>query len=183
MLLLRKMLRVRLNLEMAVSDEITAFALGVLPDMATLVPEKREEITTEGGLDVRSQRIRVEACVRKLHEHGIAVSLFIDPDVTQVELAAKMGVAAVELHTGPYADARNPADVDREFDKLTEAGQFAVSHGLILNMGHGLTYRNVRRIAEIDGLHELNIGHSIVSQAVLVGFERAVREMKQLITV
>lgn len=181
--ILREMIRVKLNLEMAVSDDITTFAIAVRPDMATLVPEKREELTTEGGLDVRSQRSRVEQCVSRLHEHEIAVSLFIDPDVTQIELAAQIGVAAVELHTGSYADARTAAEIDDEFDKLLEASQFAVAQGLILNMGHGLTYRNVRRIAEINGVHELNIGHSIVAHAVLVGFERAVREMKQLITV
>jgi pyridoxine 5-phosphate synthase len=180
--LLRQILRIRLNLEMSVSPEITAFALEIQPNMATLVPEKREEVTTEGGLDIRSQRIRIEECVKRLHDRGIAVSLFIDPDVTQVELAARMGVAAVELHTGAYADARSSAKINEEFDKLAEAGQFAVSQGLILNLGHGLTYHNVRRIAEINGVHELNIGHSIVSHAVLVGFERAVREMKQLVT-
>ncbi|MFO0428568.1 MAG: pyridoxine 5'-phosphate synthase [Planctomyces sp.] len=181
--LLREVIRIRLNLEMAVSDEIEAFALRIRPDMATLVPEKREEVTTEGGLDVRTHRVRIEACARRLADAGIAVSLFIDPDVTQVELAARMGVAAVELHTGAYADAKTMDEVEREYDKLVEAGQFAVSQGMILNMGHGLTYRNVRRIAEINGVHELNIGHSIVSQSILVGFERAVREMKQLITV
>lgn len=181
--ILREMIRVKLNLEMAVSADITKFAIAVRPDMATLVPEKREELTTEGGLDVRSQRLRVEQCVSQLHDHGISVSLFIDPDVTQIELAAQIGVAAVELHTGCYADARSVTELDDEFDKLLEAGQFAVAQGLILNLGHGLTYRNVRRVAEINGVHELNIGHSIVAQAMLVGFERAVREMKQLITV
>lgn len=181
--LLREMVRVRLNLEMAVSDDILRVAIAIRPDMATLVPEKREEITTEGGLDVRSMRGRVQECVARLHEVGIRVSLFIDPDVTQVELAAQAGAEAVELHTGTYADARTPAEMDEQLDLLTEAGQFAIAQGLQLNMGHGLTYRNVRRVAEINGLHELNIGHSIVSQAMLVGFERAVREMKQLITV
>ncbi len=181
--LLREMVRVRLNLEMAVSDEILRVAIAIRPDMATLVPEKREEITTEGGLDVRSMRGRVQECVARLHEVGIRVSLFIDPDVTQVELAAQAGAEAVELHTGTYADARTPAEADEQLDLLAEAGQFAIAQGLKLNMGHGLTYRNVRRVAEIHGLQELNIGHSIVSQAMLVGFERAVREMKLLITV
>lgn len=181
--ILRETIRVKLNLEMAVSEEITDIAIAVRPAMATLVPEKREEITTEGGLDVRGSRSRVEACVNRLHDAGIQVSLFIDPDVTQVELAAQMGVAAVELHTGGYADARTMNEQDDELDKLVEAGQFAIAQGLLLNMGHGLTYRNVRRIAEIHGIHELNIGHSIISHAVLVGLERAVREMKHLITV
>lgn len=181
--ILREMIRIGLNLEMAVSDEIIEFAIAIRPDQATLVPEKREEISTEGGLDIRLHRARVEACVQRLQEHGIPVSLFIDPDVTQVELAAQMKVNAVELHTGTYAEARSAADADDEFDRIVEAGQFAIAQGLVLNMGHGLTYRNVRRIAEIHGVHELNIGHSIVSQSMLVGFERAVREMKQLITV
>lgn len=180
--LLREMIRVKLNFEMAVSEEITDFAVSIRPDQATLVPEKREEVTTEGGLDLRGQRARIEHCIQRLQQHGITVSLFIDPDVTQVELAAQMKVAAVELHTGAYADARSPAEQDDEFDRIVEAGQFAVAQGMTLNLGHGLTYRNVRRIAEINGVHELNIGHSIVSQAILVGFERAVREMKQLLT-
>lgn len=180
--ILREMIRVPMNFEMAVSEEITDFAIGILPAQATLVPEKREEVTTEGGLDVRANRVRVEACINRLHDAGICVSLFIDPDVTQVELAAQMGVAAVELHTGGYADAITTAEQDDELDKLVEAGQFAIAQGLKLNMGHGLTYRNVRRIAEIHGVHELNIGHSIVSHAVMVGLERAVREMKQLVS-
>ena len=113
---------------------------------------------------------------------GITVSLFIDPDLSQIEAAKSLGVTAVEIHTGAYADAKTQRDTEIEFDKLREAGQFATAQGLRLNMGHGLTYRNVRRIAEIQGVYELNIGHSIVSQAVLVGFERAVREMKQLVT-
>ena len=180
---IRQMLRVKLNLEMAVSEEITDIAVEVRPEQATLVPEKREEITTEGGLDVRANRVRIENCILRLHDAGIETSLFIDPDVTQVELAAQLGVRAVELHTGAYAEARTIAEQDDEFDKLVEAGQFALAQGLLLNMGHGLTYRNVRRIAEINGLHELNIGHSIVSHAMMVGLERAVREMKQLLTV
>ncbi len=181
--ILREMIRVPMNFEMAVSEEITDFAIRILPAQATLVPEKREEVTTEGGLDVRANRARVEACINRLHDAGIRVSLFIDPDVTQVELAAQMGVAAVELHTGGYADATTTAEQDDELDKLVEAGQFAIAQGLQLNMGHGLTYRNVRRIAEIHGVHELNIGHSIVSHAVMVGLERAVREMKQLVSI
>ncbi|MCA9037241.1 MAG: pyridoxine 5'-phosphate synthase [Planctomycetaceae bacterium] len=180
---IRQMLRVKLNLEMAVSEEITDIAVEVRPEQATLVPEKREEITTEGGLDVRANRVRIENCILRLHDAGIETSLFIDPDVTQVELAAQLGVRAVELHTGAYAEARTIAEQDDEFDKLVEAGQFALAQGLLLNMGHGLTYRNVRRIAEINGLHELNIGHSIVSHAMMVGLERAVREMKKLLTV
>jgi pyridoxine 5-phosphate synthase len=181
--LLRETIRVRLNLEMAVSDEIMRFALLTLPDQATLVPERREEITTEGGLDVITHRQRIKQCADQLQGAGIPVSLFIDPDIAQIEASCELGIETIELHTGAYADARSPADVLREFDRLREAGLFAVSQGLTLNLGHGLTYRNVRRVAEIQNVHELNIGHSIVSHAVLVGLERAVREMKQLVTI
>ena len=179
--LLRQMLRVKLNLEMAVVHEIVDFALEICPDMATLVPEKRDELTTEGGLDVIGQRARVRECVEQLQGQDIDVSLFIDPDVAQVEASAELGVKAIELHTGAFADAANEAHAHAEFDRILEAGQFAISRGLILNMGHGLTYRNVHRIAGINGVHELNIGHSIISHAVMVGLERAVREMKELI--
>ncbi|MCA9051423.1 MAG: pyridoxine 5'-phosphate synthase, partial [Planctomycetaceae bacterium] len=178
---LKEMLRVPMNLEMAVEPEIIRFALDVVPAQATLVPEKREEITTEGGLDVITHRDRVRECVLELRNRGICVSLFIDPSVMHVETAVELGADAVELHTGTYADAASARDADAEFHKLAEAGRFAVEHGLQLNMGHGLTYRNVRRIASIANLHELNIGHSIVSHAVMVGFERAVREMKALL--
>ena len=180
--LLRETCRVGMNLEMAVSDEIMKIAITVMPAQATLVPERREEVTTEGGLDVKTHRVRIQQCVDQLQGAGIAVSLFIDPNLSHIEIAKELGVTAVELHTGAFADAKTPAAVEIEFDKLREAGQFATSQGLQLNLGHGLTYRNVRRIAEIQGVHELNIGHSIVSHAVLVGFERAVREMKQLVT-
>lgn len=179
--LLRQMIRVKLNLEMAVAQEIVDFAVDVRPDMATLVPEKREEVTTEGGLDVAGQRGRVSECVDQLQQNGIVVSLFVDPDVRQVEASAELGVEAVELHTGAYADATTPAAENEEFDRIVEAAQFAINRGLILNMGHGLTYRNVHKIARIDGVNELNIGHSIISHAVMVGLERAVREMKALL--
>ncbi|MCA9058545.1 MAG: pyridoxine 5'-phosphate synthase [Planctomycetaceae bacterium] len=178
--LLRQMIRVKLNLEMAVSDEITQIALEVLPEQATLVPEKREEVTTEGGLDVITHRSRVADCVKRLQSRGIAVSLFIDPEEAQIAASAELGVEAVELHTGAYADA-NGVRQQEELARLVAAAGTAVSAGLILNMGHGLTYRNVEPIARISGLHELNIGHSIISHAVMVGLERAVREMKLLI--
>ena len=180
--LVREISRVGINLEMAVSDEITRIALNVLPDQVTLVPERREEVTTEGGLDVKTHFARIRQCVDQLQGAGITVSLFIDPNLSQIELARELKVTAVEIHTGAYADATTQRDVEIQYDKLREAGQFTTAQGLRLNMGHGLTYRNVRRIAEIQGVYELNIGHSIISQAVLVGFERAVREMKQLVT-
>lgn len=180
--ILRQMIRSRLNLEMAVSDEITRFALEVRPDQATLVPERREEITTEGGLDVITNAQRVRQCADQLSGAGIVVSLFIDPDVSQVERSAELGVPAVELHTGSYAEARTLESAEREYDRLREAALFAVSRGLFVNLGHGLDYQNVVRVARLHGVHELNIGHSIVSHAVLVGLERAVREMKALLS-
>jgi len=178
---LRETVRLRLNLEMAVSDEITRIALQTVPEQATLVPERREEVTTEGGLDVITHAQRVKQCADQLTGAGILVSLFIDPDVEQVRKARELNVPAVELHTGAYAEARTPQARLAELDRLREAGLYAVSQGLILNMGHGLTYDNVRPVARLHGVHELNIGHSIISRAVLVGLERAVREMKQLV--
>ena len=180
--ILKEMIRVKMNLEMAVSQPVVDFALSICPAQATLVPEKREEVTTEGGLNVVGQRSRILECVEQLQEHQILVSLFIDPDVAQVDASAELGVEAIELHTGAYADATTDTQAEIEFHKLLEASQYALQRGLILNMGHGLNYRNVKRIAAINGVNELNIGHSIVSHAVLVGFERAVREMKHLIS-
>lgn len=180
--LLRQMLRVHLNLEMAVDQQVTDFALEVVPDMATLVPEKREELTTEGGLDVAGQRDRVQACVDQLQGKGIEVSLFIDPDIEQIRASSELGVEAIELHTGAYADATGKSATAEEFQRVVEASNFARECGLTLNMGHGLTYRNVQPIAQIEGVHELNIGHSIMSHAMMVGMERAVREMKDLIS-
>ncbi|MEX0702560.1 MAG: pyridoxine 5'-phosphate synthase [Planctomycetales bacterium] len=178
---LKQTVQVKLNLELAAEDAITEIARRVLPDQATLVPEQREEITTEGGLDVVNNKARVAECARRLEAVGIEVSLFIDPDEAQIEAALDVGVAAVELHTGRYADAKSEADRNHEFSLLVQAGRFARREGLLLHMGHGLTYRNVRPIARIEGVGELNIGHSIVARAVMVGFERAVREMKALI--
>ncbi len=179
---LKETVQVKLNLEMAASDEITDIALDVLPGQATLVPEKREEVTTEGGLDVIANSDRVAACVERLKNAGIEVSLFIDPDPQQIAASRKAGVGAVELHTGRYADASTSEEQDHEFEVLTEAGRTAREEGLLLHMGHGLTYRNVSRVAAIPGVCEFNIGHSIVSRAVLVGFEQAVREMKALVS-
>lgn len=179
--LLRQMIRISLNLEMAVDQQITDFALEVVPDMATLVPEKREELTTEGGLDILGQQERVATCVEQLKQAGIGVSLFIDPEADQVNAAADLGVQAVELHTGAYADAPSAAQRQAELERVVMASELTVSRGLVLNMGHGLTYRNVCPIARIAGVHELNIGHSIMSHAMMVGMERAVREMKDLI--
>lgn len=180
---MKKTVQVKLNLEMAAEDEMTAIALEVRPDQVSLVPEKREELTTEGGLDVISNFERVKACADELQAAGIEVSLFIDPDVEQIAASKKLGVHAVELHTGSYADASTAEEQQQEFEILERASEFTVEQGLKLHMGHGLTYRNVSKVAAIPNLCELNIGHSIVSRAVLVGMEQAVREMKALVSV
>lgn len=178
---LKETVQVKLNLEMAAEDAITDVAVAILPTQATLVPEKREEVTTEGGLDVVGNRDRVRKCVERLHEAGIVVSLFIDPDERQIDASKELGVAAVELHTGCYADAPDDRAQAKELHALTTAGAHTRQLDLLLHMGHGLTYRNVVPVARIPEVSELNIGHSIVARAVLVGFERAVREMKTLI--
>ncbi len=179
--LLRETVTVKLNLEMAASDEIVGIARQTRPDQATLVPERREEITTEGGLDVAAQRDRIGAVVAQLREAGIAVSLFLDPDPAQIEAAAGLGAQAIELHTGQYALAATPPVRQVELVTLTTAGKLVRDAGMVLHAGHGLTYSNVRPVAAIEGMHELNIGHSIVARALMVGFQQAVREMKQLI--
>ncbi len=178
--ILRQTVAVKLNLEMACEPEIVAIACRVKPDQGTLVPERREEVTTEGGLEVASHRQRVGEVVQRLQEAGIVVSLFLDPDERQITAAAELGAEAVELHTGGYARARPGLEQRRELAQLRVAGAQVRAAGMTLNAGHGLTYRNVGSIVQIDEMHELNIGHSIVSRAVLVGFERAVREMKLL---
>jgi len=180
--LLRQTIRVGMNFEMAVTDEMTQIALEVMPEQVTLVPEKREELTPEGGLDIIGQRNRVAACAKRLQDAGIRVSLFIDPNESQIAASAELGVDAIEIHTGTFADATDAKVRASEFDKVVASARQAVSADLQLNMGHGLTYRNVREIALIPDVHELNIGHSIISHALLVGLERAVREMKELIT-
>jgi pyridoxine 5-phosphate synthase len=166
---------------MAAVDSVVDIACDIKPDEATLVPERREELTTEGGLDVVTHRQIVGRAVERLVAASIRVSLFVDPDPRQIELAKFLGAKAVEIQTARYSEARTAADRQRELDVLVEAARFARDHGLHLHMGHGLNYINVRPVARIAGLEELNIGHSIVSRAVLVGMERAVREMKEAI--
>jgi pyridoxine 5-phosphate synthase len=180
--LLRETVRVRLNLELSVDLEVVAIALEVRPDQVTFVPERRAELTTEGGLDAVGQHDRVGEAVRRCLDAGLEVSLFLDPDPRQVEAALVLGARAVELHTGRYADAAHPAGRAQEFGALTVAGRATVACGLALHAGHGLNYQNVGPVALLDGMAELNIGHSIVSRAVCVGMERAVREMKECIT-
>jgi len=178
---LRETVTVKLNLELAASAEIVAIACQTRPDQATLVPEKREEVTTEGGLDVIANRGAVERAIADLRASGITISLFLDPDARQIEAAARLGAEAVELHTGQFATAEGAEAQAAQLAKLQTAAAMVRSLGLVLHAGHGLTYRNVKPIAAIEGMSELNIGHSIVARAIMVGFEQAVREMKSLI--
>ena len=178
--LLRETVSVKLNLEMACVAEIVEIACALKPDQVTLVPERREEVTTEGGLDVVGQRAAVDSAMRRLKDAGIPLSLFLDPDPQQLDAAEQLGADAVELHTGPYALASG-ASQNKELTKLVNSSRQILELGMVLHAGHGLNYQNVRQVAGIDGMHELNIGHSIVSRAIFVGLERAVREMQQLL--
>ncbi|MDX2216422.1 MAG: pyridoxine 5'-phosphate synthase [Oculatellaceae cyanobacterium bins.114] len=179
--LLRQTVRTHLNLEMAATDEMVAIALDIHPDYVTLVPERREEVTTEGGLDIVGQKDRMGEVVAQLQGAGIPVSLFIDADPDQIAASAAVNAQFIELHTGQYADAKDESSRTQELAVLAEGCQQAIATGLRVNAGHGLTYWNVYPIACLQGMEELNIGHTIVSRAVLVGMERAVREMKQAI--
>jgi pyridoxine 5-phosphate synthase len=178
--ILRQTVAVKLNLEMACEPEIIEIACRVKPNQATLVPERREEITTEGGLDVAGQGERAAKAIQRLRACGISVSLFLDPDPRQIEAAARLGADAVELHTGQYALATGEKQ-RQELETLIQAGRLVRQSGMVLHAGHGLTYRNVRPVAAIEGMHELNIGHSIIARAIMVGLTEAVREMKRLI--
>jgi pyridoxine 5-phosphate synthase len=179
--ILRQTVTVKLNLEMAVTDAMVEVACRVRPNQATLVPEGRQEITTEGGLPVAGQEAKVAAAVASLKAAGITVSLFIDPKPEEVEASARVGAQAVEFHTGEYANAPEGHERDRQFMRVAEAARLAQSKGLVVHAGHGLNYVNVRRIAQIPGMTELNIGHSIISRAVFTGLRKAVREMVRLI--
>jgi pyridoxine 5-phosphate synthase len=179
--LLKKIIKVKLNLEMSVAEDIVDIACQAKPIQATLVPEKRQEITTEGGLDVISQMQRVRRVCDRLKKAGIQVSLFIDPEKNQIAAAKKIGVDLIELHTGRYAEAKNVRAQDKYYKELITATRFAKAKGMTVNAGHGLNYKNVSRIAKIKGIEELNIGYAIVCRAVLVGLERAVKEMIALI--
>jgi pyridoxine 5-phosphate synthase len=180
--LLRQTVTVKLNLELACADDVLRIACDAKPQQATLVPERREEVTTEGGLDAAGQRDRVADAVRRLQDAGIIVSLFLDPEPRQIEAAVQMGAQAIELHTGAYAHATASFAGEEELATLQRAAAEVVAAGLTLHAGHGLTYRNVQPIATIPRMSELNIGHSIVSRAIMVGLEQAVRDMKRLIS-
>ncbi|MBU2614917.1 MAG: pyridoxine 5'-phosphate synthase [Elusimicrobia bacterium] len=179
--LLRKKLKIPLNLEMSVAEAIVKFALRIRPDEVCLVPEKREELTTEGGLDVFSQKERIKKVVSRLKSKGIVVSLFIDPDKKQVEAAKIVGADCVELHTGKYAECAKMKNIKMELKKIRQAAGLAIELGLVLNAGHGLDYKNVKPIARLPNMNTLNIGFSIVAQAVFTGLYKAVKEMKELI--
>jgi len=179
--LLRQVVRTHLNLEMAATDEMVKKAISVLPDMVTLVPERRQEVTTEGGLDVTANFEYLEAITSTLRANNIVVSFFIDPDIYQIKAVAKLGADYVELHTGAYANAQDLNKVVEELERIRSMAMAASKLGLGVSAGHGLNYQNVVDVAKIKEIEELNIGHSIVSRAVLTGMERAVRDMIGLI--
>lgn len=176
-----KTLKTKLNLEMAVTDEMQQIAIEIKPNSVCLVPEKRQEVTTEGGLDVAGQLEKVTKFVKPLKEAGIIVSLFIDPDEAQIKAAAQTGAQFIELHTGQYSNAYGTDNEEKEFKKLFNAAKMAESLGLRVNAGHGLNYENVHRMHEIPNLYELNIGHSIISRAVFTGLAEATEKMRDLI--
>jgi pyridoxine 5-phosphate synthase len=179
--LLQQVLQTRMNFEMGVTDFMLDFAEQIRPEHICLVPETRQELTTEGGLDVAGQEERIRAAVQRLSKLGCEVSLFIDAEERQIEAARRVGAPAIELHTGRYADAHTPQEAALELARIRDGVACGLAHGLIVNAGHGLHYHNVEPVAAIAGVHELNIGHAIVAHALFVGFKGAVAEMKQLI--
>lgn len=178
--LIKEVLQTRMNLELAVTPAMLDFAEEISPLHTCLVPEKREELTTEGGLDVISHQKAVDHAVRRMKAMGSEVSLFIDPDVAQIKAAAEIGAPVIEIHTGCYADATNPESQLHELQRIKDAAEYAASLGLIVNAGHGLNYQNVKPVAAIKVLHELNIGHAIIARALFTGLQGAVRHMRQL---
>ena len=179
--LLRHLVKTRLNLEMAATDEMIAIAASIKPEMCTIVPEKRQELTTEGGLDVRLNLPAIEKAIERLQEAGIAVSLFIDPDTDQIKAANKIGADYIEIHTGAFAEAKDWQSEKQELIKIENAVKLASKLGMGVNAGHGLNYTNVKKVAALGGIEEFNIGHSIMSRAIFVGLDRAVRDMVELI--
>jgi pyridoxine 5-phosphate synthase len=178
--LIKSLLQAPMNLELAVTEAMLAFAEEIKPDHACLVPEKREELTTEGGLDVIGHYQAVETAVKRLHSMGSEVSLFIDPDFKQIEAALRIGAPVIEIHTGRYADATNPIEQAHELERIKEAAKYAASLNLVVNAGHGLNYHNVKAIAAIKEFRELNIGHAIIAKAVFTGLKKAIKEIRQL---
>ncbi|SES79987.1 pyridoxine 5'-phosphate synthase [Thorsellia anophelis] len=180
--LLRQTIQTRMNLEMAVTPDMLEIALKIKPEFVCLVPERREEVTTEGGLDVLGHLSQVKDTVKSLSEINTKVSLFIDPEITQIEAAAEINSPFIEIHTGRYAQAKTDTEIEFEYQRIKNAAMFASKLGLKVNAGHGLTYHNVSLIAAIPEIYELNIGHAIIGQAVFNGLDVAVREMKRLMT-
>ncbi|EAT10739.1 pyridoxine 5'-phosphate synthase [Bermanella marisrubri] len=179
---LRERLNTRMNLEMAVTDEMVAIAKEVKPHAVCLVPEKREELTTEGGLDVLGNEAKIKQACDDLASVGSEVSLFIDADTKQIDAAVRCGAPVIEIHTGHYAEAQSAAEMQRELKKIEDGASYALEQGLIVNAGHGLHYHNTEAIAAISGMNELNIGHAIIAHAAFVGLKQAVKEMRDLIT-
>jgi len=178
---IRPLLQTKMNLELAATDEMIAIASRVKPQDVCIVPERREERTTEGGLNVKESYDHLHRATQTLTQQGSRVSLFIAPDLRDIDLAKKMGAPVIEIHTGRYADAENEVTKQKELKRVKEAAAHALSLGLIVNAGHGLHYHNVNLIAEIPGIEELNIGHAIVAHALFVGWDNAIREMKLLL--
>lgn len=181
LMLLRETVFTSINLEMAVAEPIIRIALKVRPEQITLVPERRQEVTTEGGLDVAGQKRRIANAIKRFHAKKIKVSLFIDPDPAQVEASAAVGADMIELHTGAYANARADRALARELNRLKKAAELAARKGLKVCAGHGLNYHNIEPIVQIPQIEEVNIGHSIISRAIFTGLEIAVRDMKSLL--
>ncbi len=179
--LLREVVITKFNLEMSLADEIIEIALKVKPEEVTIVPERREEITTEGGLDVIKYKEKLQIVIPQFHSQNIKVSLFVDPDLKQIEASKEVGADCIEIHTGIYAHAYEKGDYHKELEAIIQAVDFGIKIGLEVNAGHGLNYKNVTEIANIKGIQTLNIGHSIISRAIFVGLEQAVKEMLELI--
>jgi len=179
--ILRKTVKTKLNLEMSINNEIVDIAANIIPDQATLVPEKRQELTTEGGLDVLALKRKVKDVVKKLHSKGILVSLFIEPDKKQIDAAKQVMADFIEIHAGSYANSKTSKEIKKTLSDIKEAALYAHKLGLGVNAGHGLDYKNVIPICKISEIQELNIGYSIICHAVIVGLDKAVRQMKQLI--
>jgi len=180
--MLADILNTRMNLEMAVTEEMLSIAEKVKPAHVCLVPEKREELTTEGGLDVVGNEASIKAACDRMAKIGVDVSLFIDADKAQIDATIRCGAPTIELHTGHYAEAQTPAEIKKELARITEATEYALSKGLVVNAGHGLHMHNTEAIAAIPGINELNIGHAIIAQSVFVGLKQAVKDMRDLIT-
>ena len=178
---LKQNVKTRFNLEMSISDGIVKAAIKIKPQQATLVPEKREEVTTEGGLDVLSNAQKISDVIARLRDGGIDVSLFIDPEQAQIVASKKAGANTIEIHTGRYANAKEPKEIERELSAIADSVKIGRELGMTVNAGHGLDYKNAKRVAEIKEVEELNIGHSIISYSIFAGLEKAVKEMLSLI--